>query len=588
MSTVTRRALRVYAALSELKGQDNDVLDALIPFFEPILAVMNGKVFDPHVFSAGVRKLYRWRFTGDIAATFIPRLERKGMLRKGASGPQGTVWVVQYSERPDDSDASSITTAFEQIIDEFSKFPPRVTDLLSYERSRDELKDILIRFLVLMDTQGEGAYAPQFGDLDPGGQAGELLSQLEEGGQPLDSNDRYMCAKFVQHLMKRRPEFGPHLVRLASIALLAEVVEDFLKPTHVEGKTDLTIVLDAPIALDLLGCSGKILKDDIAAVVSALKDIGATFIVFPVSCVEMQRNLRSMVSLPAEQRRGYTHNALIKREVSLDYVQAVANNPERALDALGIMVRPVTLDSFPGAHRYFTDAQFDDFLGSIWWGNHINAKEHDATCAALVVRLREGRNSSDIFKNRYVMATRNSNFVKQARQYCLQSRMINETQEGPIIHQRELATTAWLRTGLGASETIPRGHLIATCDRVLQVRPEVRNALAAQLAKLTSERLGQFNVLMQDARSVQKLADQTLNNETVVTADNAEHLLQVMREATAEELREKHEAELQAERSSAEETLIAEKTTAEDRLSCGTHHRAAGKRARRGRNCSAL
>lgn len=50
MSSVTRRALRVYAALNELKGNDNDVLDALIPFFEPILTLMNGTIFDPHVF----------------------------------------------------------------------------------------------------------------------------------------------------------------------------------------------------------------------------------------------------------------------------------------------------------------------------------------------------------------------------------------------------------------------------------------------------------------------------------------------------------------------------------------------------------
>ena len=57
---------------------------------------------------------------------------------------------------------------------------------------------------------------------------------------------------------------------------------------------------------------------------------------------------------------------------------------------------------------------------------------------------------------------------------------------------------------------------------------------------------------MQDARSVQKLADETLNNEDVVTSENAEHLLEVMREATAEELKEKHEAELMAERTAAQ------------------------------------
>ncbi len=73
MSAVTRRALRVYAALSELRGRDEDVLDALIPFFDPILEVMNGKVFEPRLFALGVQRVYRWRFTADIAEQFIPR-----------------------------------------------------------------------------------------------------------------------------------------------------------------------------------------------------------------------------------------------------------------------------------------------------------------------------------------------------------------------------------------------------------------------------------------------------------------------------------------------------------------------------------
>ena len=59
MSNVTRRALRVYAALSELKPQSGDVLDAIIPFFEPILALMHQKVFEPELLAKGAQKLYR-------------------------------------------------------------------------------------------------------------------------------------------------------------------------------------------------------------------------------------------------------------------------------------------------------------------------------------------------------------------------------------------------------------------------------------------------------------------------------------------------------------------------------------------------
>jgi hypothetical protein len=63
MTAITRRALRVCTALTELKGKGSDVLDALVPFFEPLLELCNGKVFDPQVFAFGVQKLYRWRFT---------------------------------------------------------------------------------------------------------------------------------------------------------------------------------------------------------------------------------------------------------------------------------------------------------------------------------------------------------------------------------------------------------------------------------------------------------------------------------------------------------------------------------------------
>lgn len=550
MSTVTRHALRVYAALTELKGQDADVLDALIPFFEPVLTLMNGKIFDPYVFSAGIRKLYGWRFTGDIAGQFIPRLERKGLLRKSAQARTGSIWVVEYKQLEKAETTSSIVVALEKIIDDFSNFPPRVTDLLTYHRSREELKDILIRFLVSMDTNG-GAYTPELGDLDPNAEAREILIQLEEGGRPLSSEDRYMAARFVDHIVKNKPEHVPYLSRLASIALLTEVVEDFLRPTHPEVRVNLTIVLDAPLALDLLGCSGKALQDDISAIVDALKKIGVIFIVFPNSCMEIQHNLRSMLALPPERRHGYTHNALVKREIAQDFVMAVANNPERALENIGIQVRQITINSYPGSHKFFTTEQYDDFYSSISWGNDVSAKEHDATCTALIMRLREGKQSSDVFKCRYIMVTRNSTFVQRSRKYCLQSRMVQGNQEGPVIHQRELATIAWLRTGLGGSEAVPRSHLVATCDRILQVRPEVKNALAMQLAKLTPERLSQFNLLMQDAKSVQRLADETLNNEAIVTSENAERLLQVMREATAEELKAVHEQRLTEERAEA-------------------------------------
>src|ERR1700679_63821 len=162
---ITRHALRVYAALAQLKGNNADVLDALIPFFEPILEKLNGTVFNPAVFASGVQFLYRWRFNKDIAENFVPRLERKGLLEKNAQSRDGrdTIYLVRC-EPAAATDGVDIVAILEKIVDEFEKFPPRVTDLLTYSRSRDQLKDILVRFLVVMDAYGDGALRGQGGN----------------------------------------------------------------------------------------------------------------------------------------------------------------------------------------------------------------------------------------------------------------------------------------------------------------------------------------------------------------------------------------------------------------------------------------
>jgi len=264
-----------------------------------------------------------------------------------------------------------------------------------------------------------------------------------------------------------------------------------------------------------------------------------------------------MLNLPPPKRHGYTHEAMRKGEVMEAYIQVVARNPEKALEAAGIRIKSMTLGQFPNLQRFFSSEQYEDFLSTITWGNDVAAREHDATCLALLMRLREGKHNRDLFRCGFVFVTRNTTFANRSRGYCLQSRLINPVQEGPVVHQRELATIAWLRTGLGAALDIPRTHLIATCDRVLRLRFEVQEAVAATLAQMTPEKIEQFDLLIQDQRSIRKLADETLNDERVVTSENAELLLEAMRQATIAEEKEKLQQEFLDQRARDRRALIA-------------------------------
>jgi hypothetical protein len=77
---------------------------------------------------------------------------------------------------------------------------------------------------------------------------------------------------------------------------------------------------------------------------------------------------------------------------------------------------------------------------------------------------------------------------------------------------------------------------------------EVQDAVAAKLAEVTPDKLEQFELLIQDHRSIRRLADETLNDERVVTADNAPRLLEAMRAATIEEEKAALDAEMKKAR----------------------------------------
>jgi len=330
----------------------------------------------------------------------MPSQWARTYLQRKANG----VYVVDYQQPADAGKGDDISNILEKIIDEFEQFPPRVTDLLNYHRSREELTEILIRFLLSLDAYGEAAFVAQV-DRMASDEERQVLDQLEEGGKPLPNDDRYMSARFVKQMCTKKPEYVPHFARLASIALLTEVVEDFVKPTQPATNVNLTVVLDGPVALDYLGCSGKQMQNDVRSIIDSLRGIGCSIVVYPMTIGEIQNNLTTMLSRPHNKRFGATHAAMGSGEVMESYVQAVAKDPELALDNVKIPVRAIDLDQFPNQQKWFDQERYEDFLNQVVWGSDVAAKEHDATALTLTMRLREGRHSSDLFRCRYVFVT---------------------------------------------------------------------------------------------------------------------------------------------------------------------------------------
>ena len=79
-SNLTRSTVRIYGALTALGDGSTDLLERLLPFFEPILRPLQGHIFDLDDFAREVRDTYKWNFNTDVVEVFIPRLVGKGWL----------------------------------------------------------------------------------------------------------------------------------------------------------------------------------------------------------------------------------------------------------------------------------------------------------------------------------------------------------------------------------------------------------------------------------------------------------------------------------------------------------------------------
>ena len=531
MSQLTQRAIRVYAVLDAYSSSGGDILDTILPFFEPFLAEINDQLLDPSAFCSAVRHAYGWNITPDVIEELAPRLQRQGWLTSIGSG-NSQAFRVTY--KPKDNGALGeaeveIARAISQLSDGFKDFIAKISPLTGYSKTKDELAETPIEWLISIDGFTEDVLKTQAVKVTEVGRRLTIEVREPKSGR-LNSEDRYLCARFVKHLFDVQSPFTKQLARIASIGLLTEVVQDFSKPTSAVNKTDLSVYLDAPVALDCLGVSGKAAQANIRGLTESLTQIGASIRVFRTSIDEMQRALQALIKRKPADRIGPTADALRRNEVLEAYVRAVCADPEHFLKERGIQVVDRTLEQFPNSHHFFSHAKYEELYSKFNWHYEDLPRAHDASIIALVMRLRGGQSSKDIFLSRHVLVTRNALLSDRARRFCVESGLSSKTGVGPAVHQRQLATAAWLRTGLGQQSEVPRRYLLAACEKVLALKKGVVEQARAVATSLTPETSEQLELLLRQDRSAQLLMDRTLGISTVITSGNIETLVADMKQ----------------------------------------------------------
>lgn len=538
----------MYGALTALGDGSTDLLERLLPFFEPILRPSQGERFDVEAFARDVRESYRWNFNSDVVEVFVPRLVDAGWLTPDEQAVIPTSYSITLPDQILGVEAEATAERdLREVSEQFQAFAQELSPLTTIPRTVEEFEDILIEWLLYIEAYSDKnlEFSTRI-EKDPSGTLRQVVDVPRT--TTLADEERFLCARFVECAVNSEPKAAETLARIASIGLLTEVVQDFVKPVTPVETSNLMVYLDAPVAMELLGVSGKAARENTEPVVAELKRLGANVRIYGQSIREIGRSLTAVLRNP--RPTGPTAQALARGDVMREFVAQVAADPETYLEAAGVGVTHRTLEQTPSEHAFFTEEHRTEIYGALNFQLKPHAREHDATVTTLVMRQRRGYESRDIFKSRFLLMTRNGLLAQLVRRRCGEMGVLSPSSIPPVVHRRVLTASMWLRTGLGANDLeVPKRLLLANCERVLAIRPGVVDAVKKLTDELgDQEKVRQLDLLVGQHRSAQMLMDKTLGASSVVTKENLGELFQQMLYPHLEEERKRGDNAIREER----------------------------------------
>jgi hypothetical protein len=538
------RSLLAFAFLAQASRREGDLLSGLAPLFKPIAKTLTGKRFDGAEFAALVAERYGIKVNSWAVQDFAPRLEEAGVLHR----IQLSADAYEYRYAPVQEEFPEITeTDISRIIDQFKAFADPILRDHKLDVSTDQLEGLLLRQLSDLNFLSI-LLKPQKADTPEGRRSRLMLPKTADQIQwekDTESKARIdvLCASFIFHVKRTDKDLYDLLVRIASGALVLEVVLDFQEPQFKGTLERLTIILDAPFLMSLLDLSSEESNLAAVAVCEEMRAHRVQLATFEHCVEELKDNLKSVrASHQSGSGFGATSRRLSNPAFSA-YLNGVLTDPYIPLKKESIRI--LGASSSTQSFQYFTEEDEDSFRYALGTYYNVLARDRDAASIAGTMRLRRGvRTRMARFGTAVaVFVTHNSRVADCARHYALRKDLCEERDVPPAITDRYLAGLLWVMYGGKAGEIAPR-LLLANCAAALEPRSDVINRMHKFLTEISPKQAELFKVLMTDERAGQHLMQVTLGDSTYITPDNVEETLSQIRETVGEEVEQRAQDEI--------------------------------------------
>ncbi|WP_029267660.1 MULTISPECIES: hypothetical protein [unclassified Microbacterium] len=435
-----------------------------------------------------------------------------------------------------------VGTEFVSITQSGREQTPATEQLVAFQRRQDELASVFREFVATRfpdehDALPEDVGAALADYIDR--QSVPLLNQSLRGRadvSPTSTRFDYVVSVFIADLSVRdQVRFG-YVEEAAKGAILASVLT--LDTGGMGTALDrLTLVLDTPILMNLLGYDGEVLQRPALELVEMARAQGAKVIAFQHSLRELDGILEGVEKALRSGRASRSINAAFlnfsEQGKSAVDVALVRADLERHVRDRGVQVQ----EKPEYVHEHSLDEnKLEELLQAKVGYRENSTRLFDVDSLSAVHRMRRGRSSSTLEHCRAVLVTSNTSVVIAANTFER-----TRDQFSLAIRDEALAGILWVRSSAIDSD-VPTKLLLASAYSGMQPSPALWSRYLEEVDELEKrEEVSPDEAVVLRATTVSRavLMEETLGDAGEVTPDLPLVVLQRMRSDEARPLEDK-------------------------------------------------
>lgn len=568
MSEKTRPAREAvtYAFVAKAFGEAKGALHGLTPLFAAAIDAHAGQLLESSAIASTLNEMFDLDVSPLVVEGMVPALLAEGVVEAVSS-----VDGIYRCRKITRSETDTERVAVESLFNEFREKTSATLAAHRLSATADEIDTSLLDALTTSDVLSI-SLSHDATKFKPG-----LLTlrKVPEDIGAMQVKSRalaFLSSDFIRNCLTEGGERAATLVSASWGALIAEVVLSLQRPADAPQMSDLTVYIDGPILLDSLDLGAEADVAHAQELVRLIKKAGAKLCTFEHMFHEMQEVLRSfLVNIDSGMRAsGPLLQRVEKDRSQLARIRAALPTLFNRLEDLGVEIVTTTDFLNDDLVNHFSDERIDALR--VWIAQnhlhlHVQRDLRDAQAVGYTIRARRGQSSPSISSAIAVFVTKNPSVVKTTRTYLESNRLLPAYAPSPCVSDRQLAGVLWFCTG-GGGEALTRVKLAANCASGIQPRNDLVAEMARNLLAVDPDKQEEFVALLRSDPAAMCLMQETLGVSSLATADNAERVLDKMRERFKQEAGQEFETRLRqmreasqadtAKQTAAKEILIAE------------------------------